>query len=675
MSFLNTFLKPRPPRLSSITAKCTRVQYNSTITQGECRREFPQSRLNSDDNYVPLPRRQQSRSSTSFEDMFVRSLVQASSCRRCREHTAGVHYASRQRRLYSSRPTYQPYTGLESTEESTDTTLVDSVETDVEPPIGQAIPRSEYRHLVETYDSPSDLWEQPSPSPPALSLPKKLIHLPLAPRLVLTPEQEERPPYAARQILPPENLEHEIALRRFNRLLERPLGTTTKQIWRRYQQLQGPRPRYLTDMAISRVFRHLTWVEFKDSLSSQRYFTFLNEVLAERIPVQTSIWNTSISFAARWLRHTTSEEVKKAIETWLRMENAGVQATAVTFNILFDAAIRAGRFALADTICDEIEQRDLKPDRAFRVSMVYYAGLRRDGDAVRKAFRELVDAGEIVDTTVMNCVIVSLIRAGEGASAENAYLKMKQLHETKFGIAGPRSWRERRARRVEMQNTAHQLRQDKQRHESSFFGGSFSADDKKEEAQRRAPIHPDAHTYRVLIRYNAHTSGNLDRCRELLAQMKEGGWPVHGSIYLYLFKGFYQHGGHAYTAWNRRSLEEIWEDFLLASSPEQMRKGTLWAKAERRRELGDDAPYFAEIGEDDSDGEDDPLSHEDKPPYFTFGLARTALYAFYRCAGRKRLLQVWAQMQECWMDVTPDEKMQLQHRVNRLVVDDSRYVE
>jgi pentatricopeptide repeat protein len=499
--------------------------------------------------------------------------------------------------------------------------------------------------------------------------------MPLAPRLVLTPEQEDRPPYAARRILPPEDEDHDMALRRFNRLLDRPLGTSVNQIWNSYQRLQGPRPRYLTDMAINRTFRHLTWVEFKDAASSRRYFAFLNEVLAERIPVHRTQWNSSISFAARWIKNTTSEEVKKAIETWLRMENAGIQATIVTFNILFDAAIRAGRFALADTICNEIKQRKLTPDRSFRISMIYYAGLRRDGDAVRQAFRELVNGGEIVDTTVMNCVIVSLVRAGEGASAENAYLKMKHLHETKFGIPGSRNWRERKLRGIDMHQTARQLRRDKAKHESSFFGGAFSSDDKKEEAQRRAPIHPDAHTYRILIRYNAYTSGNLDRCRDLLNETKDGGWPVHGSVYLFLFRGFYLHGGHAYTAWNRRSLEEFWADFIDASSPEKLKKAEFFARAERESELGENISFFPDAEEDDAHNEDNALSHEIRPPYFTPNLARVVIHAFYKCAGRKRMLQAWAETQDRWTDMTPDDKTDLQRHVNRLVADDSRYVE
>jgi hypothetical protein len=178
-----------------------------------------------------------------------------------------------------------------------------------------------------------------------------------------------------------------------------------------------------------------------------------------------------------------------------------------------------------------------------------------------------------------------------------------------------------------------------------------------------------------LIRYNAYTSGNLDRCRDLLNETKDGGWPVHGSVYLILFRGFYLHGGHAYTAWNRRSLDEFWADFIDASSPEKLKKAEFFARAERESELGENIFFFPDAEEDEADNEDNALSHEIRPPYFTPNLARVVIHAFYKCAGRKRMLQAWAEIQERWTDMTPDDKTDLQRHVNRLVADDSRYVE
>ena len=546
--------------------------------------------------------------------------------------------------------------------------------------------REGYKGLVNTYASPSDLWEQPShiPSKLATAIEPPREHIPLAPRLVITPAEEEKPPHAPRVVIPAEERKQQRQIAYLHKVLDYPPGRFLHFIWSIYQRLRPPRPRYLSDNTIRSLFRHLAWVEFRDLESCQRYFTFLNECAGEGVPILPQEWNTAISFAARWTRNATSEEVKTAIETWMRMEKSGAEATNVTFNILFDAAARAGRFALADTIFNEIKVRELPLDRNFRTSMIYYAGLRRDGDAVRQAFRDLVNAGEIVDTAVMNCVIVSLVRAGEAASAENVFSKMKDLHETKFGALGPKNWRERKQLNVALNREALRLRQDREQHESSFFGGSFSTDDQRERAQRAAPIHPDAQTCRILLKYHASRSGNLVRCRELIAEMKKGGQSVHGSVYMYLLKGFCVHGGHAYTAWNRKALEEFWEEFLRASSSTEFERAVEAAKAAEDAETVRDH-WGPEISQEDSDlafdadakdesEEWEPvLSNEDTPPFFTAPLAKRAIEAFYKCAGRKRMLQVWAQIQERWEGMSGDDRIHVEEHVQRLVRDDSRH--
>lgn len=446
-------------------------------------------------------------------------------------------------------------------------------------------------------------------------------------------------------------------------LANRPGFLDLRRLWRFYYHLPGPRPRYLQDRIIRKLFRHLAWVEWRDLESLQRYFALVDECTAEKVPLIQDEWHTAMSYAGKWLhQRATTEEVKAAIETWMRMEDAGHQADNVTFNILFDVAIRAGRFALADTIYNEMQARDMPLNRYFRMSKIFYAGKKRNGDAVRQAFRELVNAGEIVDTSVMNCVIVSLVRSGEAASAENVFAKMKHLHGTKFVAKGPKDWREGKALGIELNRKAQELREQKNVHEASFFGGSYSTEDLKEQAQQTAPIHPNARTCEVLIKYHAHASGNLDRIRELLAEMKQGGMHINGSVYVHLLRGFWFHGGHAYTAWNRASLELFWNEICAtlqepgrALSPLDGSKDLPSAEDEDVEVEGLE-PAFQEI------------------PYISRQLAERAVYAFYKCAGRKKMLLIWQQFQERWKEVTADDKAFIEDIVQRLVQEDSRYM-
>ncbi|KAK5182169.1 hypothetical protein LTR16_010282, partial [Cryomyces antarcticus] len=161
----------------------------------------------------------------------------------------------------------------------------------------------------------------------------------------------------------------------------------------------------------------------------ERYLSIVDDMKEAGIPMTVAEWNTAVAFAGRWYERVTAAEVENALHIWKEMEHqAGVQGTNVTFNILFDIATKAGKYVLAEMIMKEMQKRNLKYNRYFRFGLIYYYGLRADGDGVRRAYKDFVEAGEIVDTAVMNCVMVSLIRAGEPTAAEEVFLRMKRLN-------------------------------------------------------------------------------------------------------------------------------------------------------------------------------------------------------------------------------------------------------
>ncbi|OCL10809.1 hypothetical protein AOQ84DRAFT_374562, partial [Glonium stellatum] len=225
-------------------------------------------------------------------------------------------------------------------------------------------------------------------------------------------------------------------IRRLRSLLEDE-ESPHEEIFSCYQQLPYPRVSYLHTSTIRLLLHCLAIVERKDEVSMQRYLSILDDMKAADISISTSEWSTAIHFAGRCFKRVTQAEVDSALYIWKEMEQeAGVQGTYVTFNILFDIAVRAGKFELAERIMKEMEARNLRFSRYFRTGLMLYHGRRHDGEGVRKAYRDLVDAGEIVDTAIMNAVIASLMRAGEPAAGEHVFARMKTLHASK-ARAGP----------------------------------------------------------------------------------------------------------------------------------------------------------------------------------------------------------------------------------------------
>ncbi|KAF2718196.1 hypothetical protein K431DRAFT_287818 [Polychaeton citri CBS 116435] len=481
------------------------------------------------------------RSRKSLEDVFISALVTASSCP---EHAPRktATFLTRHRRHFTSRATR-----LEAASPQI-VRAVDLLE-------NGSVTQEEAKDLVNIYDNPKFLVNHP------------LRRQRLAPRLFMTMEQEERVYNTPRQVAPPQDDEHRQQLERFGRKLQKrsPGWLDHRKIWESWRALPAPRVRYLPDEIIRRLLSHLTTIEFKNAPGAmKRYMEVFEECFDERVPVTLGEWNSAISFAGRWVRDISTSEVKNAVEMWMRMEDHGIRASNVTFNILFDIAVKAGRYALADTIFAELKARGMELSRFFRTTMIYYAGARGDGDAVRNAFNEFVEAGEIVDTSVMNCVMLSLIRSGEGAAAEHVFAKMKDLHATKFGTAGSNSWQHQRELGRILDTTARQLRREKERHQDSFFGGVFSQNDKRDQIQKASPIAPNERTYRILINHHIHDTGELTRIQELLIEMRSNGLRIHGGMYVSIMRGFEEHGGFAFSEWSHTLLEAVWAELSVA---------------------------------------------------------------------------------------------------------------
>lgn len=662
MSLPNNLLRLWTARIASKLAICSAMTYD-LYQLSKARGKDGRLKLVSSDDSRRRSRSGGKGAGRSVEDVFIASLVQAGQCRQHatwrvqsghaqtgfrghREHARRLRCDPTVRSFHTTRRTKQTATALP------------------EPP---EISSEEYRSLVNIYDSElSDdrqhrLQQQhESGSIPAVFQPEEQpSHIPLAPRLVITPEQEAKPPYTPREILEPLDLEHAARIHLFHRLLQyEPGRLSLPKLWSVYESLPTPRPRYLADDDVHLAFRHLNWIEYRPSEGAmQRYFALLEDCLSEGIPLTFEEWNSAIAFAGRWVRRISTAQVRAAIETWMRMEREGGEgANHVTFNILFDVAVKAGRFALADTIFSELKARKLPMNRYFRTSMIYYQGMRGDGEAVRQAFKDLVDAGEIVDTSVMNCVILSLIRAGEPESAENVFYKMKALVEKKLGAEAVRGWRENRELGRLLHGTAGKIRREAEKHEGSFFGSFYSAARRREEVQKLTPIAPDARTFSLLVRHHAYTSGDIGRIKELLKEMKGQGYQMHGGLYTHIFRGFSIHGGGGYARWSRHLLEEFWEEFLLAlSAGEPAQTGT----AKSASEVEDE--YKALPGE------------LERAPYFTRALGQAAITAFYRCAGKKRMLGVWEQIKDRWKEMGEEEAGGLQRVVERFEGEDAMY--
>jgi pentatricopeptide repeat protein len=355
---------------------------------------------------------------------------------------------------------------------------------------------------------------------------------------------------------PIRNLRDAVHIRRLKKLLKDD-ETPHDKIFDTYKQLPSPGVVYLDIDTIRALLHHLSVVERPSPLAMQRFLSVLDDMKNAHIHITRAEWTSAVYLTGRAMGNVSADDLQAALHMWRDMERrAGVKGGFVTLNVLFDIAVKAEKYQLAESFFQLIEKRKLPLHRHFRVSLIYYYGILRNGNAVRRTYQDLVNAGDIVDTVVLNSVMAALIRAGEPSAAEHVFERMKRLHATRF-VPAPghkffnRTWRDRRSVGLHLTHEARRYKK-------------IGDEEALKELQDYAPVAPNSRTYALLIRHEAATAGNIDRVHELMQEMRYNSVPLEGTIFIAIFHGFRNFGGVRYSSWTRDKLEKIWTQYLKA---------------------------------------------------------------------------------------------------------------
>ncbi|ROW06752.1 hypothetical protein VMCG_03965 [Cytospora schulzeri] len=336
--------------------------------------------------------------------------------------------------------------------------------------------------------------------------------------------------------------------RAIQRRLRNPYKTDIDYVYQLYQDLPEPRMPYL-HAKIRHGFMKCLGQEEKNSRSMLRYFAVVADIQSSGLRLTLPEWNAALSFAARYVGHSTETEAAATLKLWKEMEQeAGIRGNAVTFNILFDVASKAGNFVLSEMLYKEMIKRRLTFNRYHHVSLIHFFGLKMDSDGIRAAYREMVEDGEMIDSTVLNCVIAGFFRCGEEDAAERVYQRMKAAHERAPDMPYRNYMNDRIITKTLM----------------AFAKISKEDSDLRRRFQKVSPIVPDIQTYRILLNHYAIKMSALDKVANYLADMKWFHIPLHGSVFLALFKGFALYGGPSGQAWSPERLESVWKAFARA---------------------------------------------------------------------------------------------------------------
>lgn len=324
--------------------------------------------------------------------------------------------------------------------------------------------------------------------------------------------------------------------------LRHPNRVALETIYRLYAELPQPRMLHLTWQWRNRLLRVMGTPGKRDMESMLRYFALVADVKNAGLTLRRSQWNFALAFAAKYAAQTTSQEMESTLRLWREMEKeANIPGNDVTFNVLFDVASKAGNFTLADMIYKEMDHRGIEFNRFHHVSLIHYFGLKLDSGGIRAAYKDMVEASEMIDTVALNCVISGLLRCGEEAAAEETYERMKNGH----------------SRATAMPQRDYMVNKVITRVLMMFAKVSKQYPELKDTLQTNVCLAPDSHTYKLLVQHYAIRVGNLNKVAQYLDEMKHLKVPIHPTIFLALFKGFYLHGGFSGSDWSEQRLEGV----------------------------------------------------------------------------------------------------------------------
>ncbi|KAH6851119.1 hypothetical protein B0I37DRAFT_128865 [Chaetomium sp. MPI-CAGE-AT-0009] len=333
--------------------------------------------------------------------------------------------------------------------------------------------------------------------------------------------------------------------------LRSPHKADLDHIYEIYQRLPEPRMLYIHARFRHQLLRTLGQPDERDTASMLRYFEVIADVKNAGIPLTSAEWNCAIAFAGKYVGTVTETEVDASLKLWREMEvDAGIKATNVTFNILFDVACKAGNFVLAEMIYREMESRGHFYNRYHYTSLIHFFGLKNETSGMRAAYREMVNAGEMIDTVVLNAMIGGLLRSGEEGPAEQLYERMKAATLDSEADGNSVPVRTTPSDRAITQALV------------MFAKIGRRKPSSRAALQRMTPLSPDLQTYRILVNHYGVKRGDLAKTAAFIDEMKFFKIPLHHAIFLALFKGFAQHGGYERSAWSERRLTGIWNALL-----------------------------------------------------------------------------------------------------------------
>ncbi|KAJ6031241.1 hypothetical protein N7540_001973 [Penicillium herquei] len=330
----------------------------------------------------------------------------------------------------------------------------------------------------------------------------------------------------------------------------------TQYLFNLYRDIPEPGVAYLSKFNRDKLISIFASSPNRRWVDSRRYLALVEDMIKANFPMSLQMWTSAIYMSGRSHHGRLSRRrMVRAIGIWQKMEHqAGIRADDVVFDILFDIAIKANHYTVADRLEEEMQRRGVKFSRSGLVSKIFACGMRHDVKGIRANFEKFINEGQLVDTVVLNCLMAAFLRARDMETAEQLYARMIkaqiQQNNSRWSSSGD-SLRQETKARLSPEFTHYRSKARKLGRLLKMSSRlQKSLPDCHRALQESLPMTPDSRTFYIWLQHCAVT-GDFDMFMNVLEDMEQTfEIPPRHIIYMLLFQGFGLHGRQRKRRWD-----------------------------------------------------------------------------------------------------------------------------
>lgn len=345
---------------------------------------------------------------------------------------------------------------------------------------------------------------------------------------------------------------------------------SNQYVFNLYKRLPSPKWDYLSMRDRGQLLKRFARPPDRRRSNARFFLTIFTDMTEAGLPISGGIFTKAIYFTSHLSPVLQKRDLMNAMSIWECMElKYGLKTDNVVFQLLFRIAILSGHYEVGDRLLEEMKNRGLRFSRHGLVSFMYACGKRGDINGIHDAFKQFDAQFNYVDSSVVNCLISSLLNAGDPATAHQVYSHLLQNH-ARIRSDSLRSREKFYFPSLSSNFSSWRSKADNLSGIFRILSGHGEALGPQGYRKNHVPIVPDTRTYYIMLRYHCLHTGDISAVEQLLRDMETVFRnPPRIIVYYFLFQGFAIHSSA--KGWTEAKLLKVWKFFKEATLDSYMR--------------------------------------------------------------------------------------------------------